>query len=317
MLVATVYDPGYHTGPGAGLLHVFDRETGQPAAAALPPGDSLSNFWGTNIAARSRDAVFAFRSSAGTIEQWDTAAGGKVGEPMVHPCPVWRMQYSPDGQLLATVCADNSVRLWDSATGLPVGPPLLHVAPVLSLCFAPVKEGMREERRGMNKEPIHPSSLIPHPYHLVTASAAGEIHAWHLPAAFPDDPALLTLWIEAAAGCKQGRTDTALLDAATWRERCRQLEKRWPEAAGALARQRGTDLGAELAAWNEVRAREAEATGNAYGQLWHLDRLAEQRPLTPNTEVEVWLLILHPDHEMTPKLARAILNLSFPNSDVH
>ena len=48
-----------------------------------------------------------------------------------------------------------------------------------------------------------------------------------------------------------------------------------------------------------------------------IDRLAEQRPLTPNTEVEVWLLILHPDHEMTPKLARAILNPSFPDSDAH
>ena len=207
--------------------------------------------------------MFAFRSSAGTIEQWDAAAGHAVGEPMVHPCAVWRMQYSPDGRLLATVCADNSVRLWDSATGLPLGPPLLHVAPVRSLCFAPVADAQKSRSEA---------------YHLVTASAAGDIHDWHLPAAFPDDPERLTLWIEAAAGCKQGRTETALLDAATWRERCRQLEERWPEAAAALARQRGADLGAELAAWHEVRAREAEATGNAYGLLWHLDRLAEQRP---------------------------------------
>lgn len=265
VLVATVATD--HTGPkwvnGAGPLHVFDRETGQPLAAALPPSGLLSNFWGTNIAARSRDAVFAFRSSAGTIEQWDNAAGDKVGEPMVHPCPVWRMQYSPDGRLLATICADNSVRLWDSATGLPLGPPLLHVAPVLSLCFAPVADAQKSGREA---------------YHLVTASAAGDTHDWHLPAAFPDDPDRLTLWIEAAAGCKQGRTETALLDAATWRERCRQLEERWPDAAAALARQRGADLSAELAAWHEARASEAEATGNAYGLLWHLDRLAEQRP---------------------------------------
>jgi RNA polymerase sigma factor (sigma-70 family) len=44
--------------------------------------DIITNFWGTNIAARSRDAVFAFRSSTGTIEQWDAAAGHTVGE---HP----------------------------------------------------------------------------------------------------------------------------------------------------------------------------------------------------------------------------------------
>ncbi|HEV3259427.1 MAG TPA: hypothetical protein VG013_21350, partial [Gemmataceae bacterium] len=244
-------------------LHVFDRETGRPSAAALPPGDIITNFRENNIAARSRDAVFAFRSNAGTIEQWDAAAGGAVGEPMVHPCAVWRMQYSPDGRLLATVCADNSVRLWDSATGLPLGPPLLHVAPVQSLCFVPVADAEKSKSEA---------------YHLVTASAAGDIHDWHLPAAFPDDPERLTLWMEAAAGCKLGRTETALLDAATWRERCRRLEERWPEAAAALAKQRGADLSAELAAWHEARAGEAEATGNAFAQLWHLDRLAELRP---------------------------------------
>ncbi len=266
---------------GPNRPHVFDRETGRPSAAALPSSDIVTNFWGTNIAARSRDAVFAFRSNTGTIEQWDAAAGHAVGEPMVHPCAVWRMQYSPDGRLLATVCGDNSVRLWDSATGLPLGPPLLHVAPVLSLCFAPIATKdevgrMKDEQKkaGSDSSFILPTSS----FRLVTASAAGEIHDWHLPAAFPDDPERLTLWIEAAAGCKQGRTDTALLDAATWRERCRQLEERWPEAAAALAKQRGADLSAELAAWHEVRAGEAEATGNAFGLLWHLDRLAQQRP---------------------------------------
>jgi len=120
---------------------LFDRQTGRPSPAALPPGDIVSDDWSNNaIAVRSRDAVFAFRSSAGTVEQWDAAAGHAVGEPMVHPSPVSRMQYSPDGRMLATVFADNSVRLWDSATGLPLGPPLLHVAPVLSLCFAPVAD---------------------------------------------------------------------------------------------------------------------------------------------------------------------------------
>jgi len=253
-----------------GVPRVFDRETGRPSAVALPPGDIVPGRggWGnyriwSSIAARSRDAVFAFRSSAGTVEQWNAAAGHAVGEPMVHPWAVLRMQYSPDGRLLATACADNSVRLWDSATGLPLGPPLLHAAPVLSLCF--VACGVAEKNSS-------------EAYHLVTASAAGEIHDWPLPAAFPDDPERLTLWLEAAAACKPGRTETALLDAAAWRERCRQLEQRWPEAAAALARQRGADLGAALAAWHEVRADEAEATGNAFAQLWHLDRLAEQRP---------------------------------------
>ena len=44
---------------------------------------------------------------------------------------------------------------------------------------------------------------------------------------------------------------------------------------GPAARRRP---GRALAAWHEARAREAEATGNAFGLLWHLDRLAAQRP---------------------------------------
>jgi hypothetical protein len=38
--------------------------------------------------------------------------------------------------------------------------------------------------------------------------------------------------------------------------------------------------------------------------------------LAPKTEVEVWLRILHPDKEMSPRVARAILGLSFPKVDI-
>lgn len=38
--------------------------------------------------------------------------------------------------------------------------------------------------------------------------------------------------------------------------------------------------------------------------------------LAPETEVEVWLRILHPDKELSPRVARAILGLSFPKDDV-
>ena len=38
--------------------------------------------------------------------------------------------------------------------------------------------------------------------------------------------------------------------------------------------------------------------------------------LAPKTEVEVWLRILHPDATMSPRVARAILGLSFPKNDI-
>ena len=38
--------------------------------------------------------------------------------------------------------------------------------------------------------------------------------------------------------------------------------------------------------------------------------------LAPKTEAEVWLRILHPDEELSPRAARAILELSFPKNDL-
>lgn len=38
--------------------------------------------------------------------------------------------------------------------------------------------------------------------------------------------------------------------------------------------------------------------------------------LTPTTEVEVWLRILHPDEKLSPRVARAILGLSFREDDL-
>jgi hypothetical protein len=36
----------------------------------------------------------------------------------------------------------------------------------------------------------------------------------------------------------------------------------------------------------------------------------------PKTEAEIWLHILHPDEELSPRLARALISLSFPKSDI-
>jgi hypothetical protein len=38
--------------------------------------------------------------------------------------------------------------------------------------------------------------------------------------------------------------------------------------------------------------------------------------LSPITEAEVWMRILHPDEQMSPRVARAILGLSFPQNDI-
>jgi hypothetical protein len=38
--------------------------------------------------------------------------------------------------------------------------------------------------------------------------------------------------------------------------------------------------------------------------------------LTPKTEAEIWLRILHPDEELSPRAARVIVELSFPKNDL-
>src|SRR5271166_2134144 len=38
--------------------------------------------------------------------------------------------------------------------------------------------------------------------------------------------------------------------------------------------------------------------------------------LAPRTEAEVWMSILHPDREMSPRVARVIVGLSFPETDI-
>jgi hypothetical protein len=110
--------------------------------------------------------------------------------------------------------------------------------------------------------------------HLVTASGGGEVRRWPLAAPSPDDPALLDLWMQAAAGRRRSGGETALLDLGAWQERRAELRRGWPEADAELARRHA----GSRAAWHEARAGEAEATGNAFALLWHLDRLALLRP---------------------------------------
>jgi serine/threonine protein kinase/WD40 repeat protein len=247
--------------PGAGRLHLYEPRTGRPRTAVPPPGEWIarelppvvpggSRSAGASVATRRHDTRMAVCSAGGTVAQWDLGAGRAVGEPMVQPHTVTATAYSPDGRVLAVICTDNAVRLWDSDTGLPLGPPLMHSAEVLEVSFTP--DGRQ----------------------VVTASAAGEVRCWLLPEAFPDDPELLDLWMQAAAGRRQVGGETALLDVAAWQESGAELRRRWPGGDTALAQQRAAS---ELA-WHEARAREAEATGNSFAALWHLGRLTRVRP---------------------------------------
>ncbi len=53
----------------------------------------------------------------------------------------------------------------------------------------------------------------------------------------------------------------------------------------------------------------------SHASIWHRIPQMKTPTLPPETEADVWLRILHPDSELTPKVARVLLGLSFPNSE--
>lgn len=70
---------------------------------------------------------------------WDTEQGRPVDPPLAgHTEPAWAAAFSPDGNVLATVSADGTLRLWDAATHRPIGLPVeTHRHGVAALAFDP------------------------------------------------------------------------------------------------------------------------------------------------------------------------------------
>src|SRR5437867_8390388 len=94
---------------------------------------------------------------------------------MNHSGGVLAVEFSPDGQTLATACWDGSMRLWDAETGLPKSSVLPQGAPLLRLAFS------RDGRR------------------LAAASVNGTVRVWNLEANVPMEkrlPQAEAVWVE-------------------------------------------------------------------------------------------------------------------------
>src|SRR5262249_5202652 len=59
-----------------------------------------------------------------------------------------------------------------------------------------------------------------------------------------------------------------------------------------------------------------EALQKACIMLELVGTIIDMKTPAPETEVDVWMRILHPEKELPPRAARAILELSFPEEDV-
>lgn len=126
-----------------GEVIIWNLETGEPvrviddtvgfsqALAFSPDGRLLS----VNDCLRVEVAGVCVEAN---VKLFEVATGEPVLDLPGHSAFVWSAAFSPDGQVLATGSADNTIILWDVATGEPIGSTLSnHGGPVRRVSFSP------------------------------------------------------------------------------------------------------------------------------------------------------------------------------------
>jgi predicted Zn-dependent protease len=225
-------------------LQLWDAATGQPRCEPLPRPGRWTTF--------SPDGrLIVTGAENGTARLWDGRTGRPIeGATLLHPSAVTAVAFSPDSRLVLTGCEDGSARLWDVATMKPLGPPVGWRSRVLGVAFRP--DGRS----------------------FVTANLNGQVRAWPVPQPWEDeDPDLLALRLQVRTGLQMdaGQAVT-LLRPDEWEERRRSLVQLEGSA------ERAYRSAVSEADWLDSRARDAEADGDAFAALWHLDRLVALRP---------------------------------------
>jgi WD40 repeat protein len=73
----------------------------------------------------------------GEIKLWDVASGREVRSLTGHTNWVYSVAFSPDGRLLASGSADETIKLWEVASGSEVRTLSGHTNTVYSVAFSP------------------------------------------------------------------------------------------------------------------------------------------------------------------------------------
>ena len=105
---------------------------------SLPEGAKtrLNKGWVREIAYSPDSTLLAVASSIG-IWIYDAQTGEERNLLTGHLGPISSVEFSPDGQTLASGSGDNTIRLWDVDTGNPVRTLTGHTDAVWSVSFSP------------------------------------------------------------------------------------------------------------------------------------------------------------------------------------
>jgi WD40 repeat protein/tetratricopeptide (TPR) repeat protein len=216
------------------------------AGSGEPMGEAQAALSARFVAAFAPDGrSFLCLDDTRTLRLRDAGTARAVGPAIANPARVTTAAFSPDSTTAVIGLEDGRVRLWDLATARPIGPPEVHRATIIAVAFA--ADGRAS----------------------LSVSEDGDVRRRPVPE--PDDGAVDRLALRARVrtglliDAGRGVTPMAIAD---WREDRRRLD----EADGTPA---------TLAFdpdWHDQVAREAEIDGDAFGALWHLDRLLAARP---------------------------------------
>jgi WD40 repeat protein/Flp pilus assembly protein TadD len=195
---------------------------------------------------RPDGTVFATAGKDGTVRLRDAANGALIRSFRTNPSPARCVAFRGDGDLVAVGFEDGSVRLWDPAASRTIGPPQTVPRAVLAVTFTP--DGRW----------------------VVALDECVAARTWPVPEDLEgSDLDEGTLRVEARTGLRMGPDLSVMrLDAAAWQERIAQADR----LDGTQDRPAGDP------AWHLGMARDAAEQGNAYAEIWHLDRLIADRP---------------------------------------
>ncbi len=213
---------------------------GEPLQNAACLGSVIFSPDGSTLLTATR-----FRPEKSVVRSWDAVNGRPRPGSITLPATITQdLAFAPDGTFFAAGCDDGSVSLWDVAAMRKVGPTRILRGRVAGLAFS--SDGAS----------------------LLTVNDRGHLAAWTV----PRPSALSVNRLARQAGTRTGvgldpAGQLVVLDAEAWR--------RLREEDGDAAR--SSDPSRALA-WHEDCARDAEAAGDGFGALWHLDRLIAARP---------------------------------------